>query len=107
VERGAAAVWAMAHHVIETAKPNMTFLGILVIITAHRLCILEFFCNFFIGRFVVNKPYAIISSSLTFWIPVMVMLTLYHRYVVTLYHRYVVTCTSGIFSPRAIGVSLP
>jgi hypothetical protein len=30
-------------------------------------------------RFVVNKPYAIISSSLTFWIPVMVMLTLYHR----------------------------
>jgi hypothetical protein len=56
---------------------------------------------------VVNKPYAIISSSLTFWIPVMVMLTLYHRYVVTLYHRYVVTCTSGIFSPRAIGVSLP
>ena len=31
-------------------------------------------------RLVVNKPYAIISSSLTFWIPVMVMLTLYHRY---------------------------
>jgi hypothetical protein len=34
----------------------------------------------FVPRFVVNKPYAIISSSLTFWIPVMVMLTLYHRY---------------------------
>ena len=30
-------------------------------------------------RFIVNKPFALISSSLTFWLPVMVMLTLYHR----------------------------
>ena len=31
-------------------------------------------------RFLVNKPYAFISSSLTFWVPVLVMLSLYHRY---------------------------
>ena len=30
-------------------------------------------------RFIVNKPFAIISSSLTFWLPVVVMLTLYYR----------------------------
>ena len=30
-------------------------------------------------RFIVNKPYAFISSTLTFWLPVVVMITLYHR----------------------------
>ena len=29
--------------------------------------------------FRVNKPYAFISSTLTFWVPVVIMLVMYHR----------------------------
>ena len=30
-------------------------------------------------RFIVNHTYAIVSSSLTFWLPVLIMITLYYK----------------------------
>ena len=30
-------------------------------------------------RFIVNYTYAIVSSSLTFWLPVLIMITLYYK----------------------------
>lgn len=29
--------------------------------------------------FIVNKPYAIVSSSISFWIPAIVMISMYYR----------------------------
>ena len=30
-------------------------------------------------RFIVNSTYAIVSSSVTFWLPVLIMITLYYK----------------------------